>query len=280
MPPIKSPISRIFFETKFQKQPAVFAYLKVYPELAKFIEYNEPYHQLGFADASLKSKQHDRTARKAKDVDEAQLLQLNSLRRSKTAISDIILSNTFDMWCTFTFNGKTDNIKKDLGIVTSTDRYDIDLCKKKMSKWLKNQREIHGSFDYLIVPEFHKDGALHFHAFVNEYKGKIKNTGTRKHGKEVYRIASYKLGISEMQYIGQTDIDYRKISSYIKKYITKDMPLFSGKKRYWCSTRLSRPEIIKNPSQERLEQYMFGIKKQLQHLTISHGQYKIHMPTN
>lgn len=38
-------------------------------------------------------------------------------------------------------------------------------------------------------------------------------------------------------------IDHNKlaVSSYIKKYITKEMPLIHGRKRYWISQNLTRP---------------------------------------
>jgi hypothetical protein len=256
----------------YQKEPQVHSYLKVYPELAKFIEYDKPYNQQAYYDSAMKSVQHDRTASKAKSLEDIANYQMESLRRSKTNISDIILANHFDMWATFTFNGKVENTKKGLGISATTDRYDVDLCKKKMSKWLKNQRERYGAFEYLIVAEFHKDGALHFHAFINGYNGKIAPKNQVKHGKPVFTIKSYRLGFSDMQYIEQTEKSYRKISSYIKKYITKDMPIFSGRKRYWCSTKLIRPDIIKNPRIELMEKYKFDLRRKLECLTISTGR--------
>jgi hypothetical protein len=254
----------------YDKAPTIYSYLKVYPEMAKFIEYTTPYNVPAYYDASVKSSvpSKARSGTNSQELDEQS--HLDSLRRSKTNISDIVLSNRFDMWATFTFNGKKENEKK-LGLKATTDRYDVELCKKKMSRWLNKQQTQHGRFEYLIVAEYHKDGALHFHAFMHNYKGNIEKTTYRKHGRDVYRIKSYQLGISDMQYIEQTPDDYKRISSYIKKYITKDMPIFSGRKRYWCSTGLVRPDIIKNPSVEKLENYIFEIKRKLDNLTISHG---------
>jgi len=277
MPPKLSDVRQVFFGKDYQKDPTVYSYLKVYPEQVRYIEYDRPYQQQAYYDAALKSVGHDRTARKAKSASDIEEYVLESLRRSKTAISDIVLSNRFDMWMTFTFNGKKEN-ERMKGISTTTDRYDVDLCKRKMSKWLKNQRELHGAFEYLIVPEFHKDGALHFHAFFNSYKGSVIDTGKVKHGKKVYRVNSYRLGISEMQYISQTDDDYRRISSYIKKYITKDMPVFSGSKRYWCSTKLIRPTVIQNPRSEIMERYSFNLARKLENLTIHHGKLIVNEP--
>jgi len=75
-----------------------------------------------------------------------------SLRRTKTLVKDIILCNHFDYFCTFTFDNRKHN------------RYDIEHCKHVMHMWLHRQREKSPDLKYIIVPELHKDGALHFHS--------------------------------------------------------------------------------------------------------------------
>lgn len=250
------------------------SYLKMYPEIVKLITYNRDYTQVVVLGSDDKKKRLDAKAKYLTQEElknKKQQLLLESIRRTKTNISDIVLANKFNMWCTFTFNGDVKN-KKRLDLRTTTDRYNVDLCKKKMGKWLNNQSTQYGKFQYLIVSEFHKDGALHFHAFFNDYKGTIKKTKRVYHGKPVYRLTSYKLGISDMQYIDQTEEDYRKISSYIKKYITKDMPIFENKNRYWCSQKLNRPDIIRNPSDKVLEKFSFDFTRKLENLTIQSGQ--------
>jgi len=48
------------------------------------------------------------------------------------------------------------------------------------------------------------------------------------------------------QYITIQIDNVEKVSSYVRKYITKDMPTFHGKNRYFCSQGLQRPEVHKN----------------------------------
>lgn len=153
-----------------------------------------------------------------------------SLRRSKTVLTDLVLSNNFDMFATFTF---------------AKDRYDIDLIKSRMSAWLKAQARKHGTFEYLIVPEFHKDRkALHFHALFANYKGNLVDSKHLINGRKSYQFSEYDLGFNSCVKID----NIQKVGSYVKKYITKDMPQFSGKKRYWCSRELKRPLVFKNNS--------------------------------
>lgn len=194
----------------------------------------------------------------------------DSLRRTKTTMSDIVLSNHFDMFATFTFNcnsckfscsqkscsitdphEKCDTVKCDCPPELCS-RLDPETCKQRMSKWLENQQRIHGKFNYLIVPEWHKNGGLHFHAMLKNYKGNITQAYRHKsrktyihNGQPVFNITSYRQGFTTIKLIPNDPVIQAKVSNYLKKYITKDMPVFHGRKRYWCSKFLLRPEIVK-----------------------------------
>ena len=75
-----------------------------------------------------------------------------SLSRSKRCITDIILCNKFDYFCTFTFDE------------SKIDRFNYDVCQKKLRKFFNNFKNRYApDFKYLIIPEFHKNGAIHFH---------------------------------------------------------------------------------------------------------------------
>jgi hypothetical protein len=163
-----------------------------------------------------------------------------SIRRTKKAIRDYTLNNNFDLFVTFTFKTDRDNITK---------------IKRQMSNWLKNQQKRKGKFEYLIVPEFHKDGkSIHFHALIKGYAGELRpsqnpKTGLPllKRGKQAYTIPSYMLGYSDAQKIEDTPESHAKVGHYIAKYVTKDMPLFFNKNRYWVSTGLAKSTVIYNP---------------------------------
>lgn len=207
-----------------------------------------------------------------------------SVRRTRSTIKDVILSNEFDLWCTFTF---------DQAIV---DRYDIARCKQKMSTWLFNQRKHSPDMKYLIVPEFHKkckecvdtkqkqcphndaQTALHYHALISGYNGKLTLTRLKTSRKQpILKFSGYRSGRSQAVKITQTEEDYKKVANYLQKYITKDMPLLDNKRRYWRSNNLNMPittingilkynlqNIIKNNNPSFINEYY-----EIQHHPIS-----------
>jgi len=162
---------------------------------------------------------------------------IRSLRRSTKQIKGYVLCNKFNYFATFTFKNDRDN---------------IDKCKSKMNSWIKNQKQRTSKFQYLIIPEFHKDGkSLHFHALLKDFDGVLKkaqNPRTKRFIKDVYVFPSYTLGFNNVKKIDQQPDTQPKIAKYLAKYITKDMPLFKGKKRYWASHGLVLPETEDNPT--------------------------------
>lgn len=214
----------------------VFSYKKTYPTYSKLIIYNRPYIKTiaGFEpheqEESL-SKNSGNTDPLRKEDN-----QFLSFQRTKRVITDLTICNDFDSFATFTFKDNRNN---------------LEACRMKMSSWLHSQQKTYGKFNYLIVPEFHKDKkAIHFHALLKDYKGKLYKTNHKIKGRTVYNITSYRKGYTTLVKID--DID--KVSSYIRKYITKDMPLIASRKRYWRSTNLIKPIIEENVNED-LERY-------------------------
>lgn len=241
---------------EYETYEEVKSYAKIYPNSTKLIIYDKPVRvrKAGF-------EPHFKEPKLKKNPSSNPMLIIDSLRRSKTRIADLVTCNQFDLWCTFTFNcsscppnknGKKCTNDGGEGCVCDEEtckRFDINFCKKRMSRWLKNQYRFTGEFKYLIVPEFHKDHkAIHFHAFFKGYKGELIETNKfTKRGQRKYNFAYYPYGWSDAVYIGQTPEDIAKAANYIRKYIQKDMPQFLGKKRYWVSHKLIRPKKIRNP---------------------------------
>lgn len=114
----------------------------------------------------------------------------------------------------------------------------IAYCKKYMNTWCHNCRSRHSrSLLYLIVPEKHKSGAIHFHALLKNYEGRLSDSGVKHGGRIVYNIPGWSFGFSTAVKIDNQEA----VSRYIRKYITKDMILLPGLKRYFCSQGLVRP---------------------------------------
>lgn len=224
--------------------------MKVYPNKLRVYDFHHPFlkkkNDVEEPEPIYKSEQI--LQRFLGNKDDESLLR--SIFRTKTTISDIVLCNEFDLFATFTFK---------------SDRQDIDKCKRKMQDWLKSQQKFHGKFSYIIVPEFHKDKkSLHFHALMKNYTGKLTDSGKKINNRKAYNFAGYEKGWSSAVYIDNVE----KVSSYVKKYITKEMVNTFGKKRYWCSKGLKRPELIYNTDFLENVVYPFNEDWQNQFFTI------------
>lgn len=166
--------------------------------------------------------------------------QQKSLSRTISKIYDYANAYEWEWFCTFTFSNDKIN------------RYDFDSVSKYMTSWLNNMRKRYcPNMKYVLVPELHKDGAFHFHGLFADCEGlnfvpAINNKKDSKFykcllvrkGQQVYNIARFKC-FSDCTKIKDT----KKASSYITKYVTKDLIVKTpGRKRYWCSRGLKTPE--------------------------------------
>lgn len=134
------------------------------------------------------------------------------------------------------------------------DRYDFSNCMKKASKWFNHQKDRYAKdMKYLIVPEMHKNGAWHIHGVIADTgtmsivdsgrvaigKKAYKRTEANKEYPTIYNLSGWKLGWSTATAVTDT----YKVSTYITKYITKDLCESSkGKKRYYRSRNIPEPE--------------------------------------
>lgn len=158
-----------------------------------------------------------------------------SLRRTRMTIFDYALANDFTHFVTFTFNPK------------KVDRYSIESTSATMRYWLNRQKKHSPDFAYLIVPEFHKDKAIHFHALIKNYNGHLKKTNVIQKGKRVYNLTGFTAGFTNAQ---ELDDDQIKAAAYIAKYISKDTISKFNKRRYWPSKNLVKPQKHYEPLEE------------------------------
>lgn len=151
-----------------------------------------------------------------------------SLSRSKRNITDLILCNPFEYFCTFTFNA--DKI----------DRYNYSECQKKLRTFFNNFKKRYApNFKYLIIPEFHKDGAIHFHgvcAGIPDSELQVNAYGYLDWPR--YRKTFGFFNCSKIR-------NYNACAFYVSKYVTKDLvAVGKGKAVYMCSLGLNRPQLI------------------------------------
>ena len=89
-----------------------------------------------------------------------------SRRRARRKIFDYIICNDFDMFVTLTLDAKL------------IDRNDYGAIIKRLNTWLGNRVKRKG-IRYIGVPEYHKNGGLHFHfAVKGADKFKLVDSGT------------------------------------------------------------------------------------------------------
>lgn len=153
-----------------------------------------------------------------------------SCSRTINAIYDIARCDRWEWFVTLTFNGER------------VKRYEYDECVKKLHNWLMNMRKLCPDMVYVVVPEQHKDGAFHFHGLFKNCDGlDFHFSGKRdKKGRRIYNVGKYKWGWTTATRI----TDFRRASSYLCKYITKELcAVTKGRKRYWCSKNVNRPIV-------------------------------------
>lgn len=152
-----------------------------------------------------------------------------SIRRAKKSIYDYMLSNfDLDSFVTLTFDKE------------KIDRYDYKAIIKKLNQWLDNlvRRK---NLKYVLVPEYHKDGAVHFHGFMNSEALTLNDSGKKSNNKIVYNINNFAFGFSTLVKIGSAFDERLKVSGYIGKYITKSIEGTIGGRYYIHGGDLKKP---------------------------------------
>lgn len=140
----------------------------------------------------------------------------DNLTRTKQKIYDIMLLNEdkFQYFVTLTF--RSDDF---------IDRYDVNSIKKPLFKFLNNQVNRKGLF-YELIPEHHKDGAIHLHGFISADELKLFDSGKRTNdGKVIYNWSDWKFGF--LTAIPITS-DKSFVAKYITKYVTKECKKIFG----------------------------------------------------
>lgn len=160
---------------------------------------------------------------------------ISSKYRAKREVRDIAMCNRFDWFMTWTLDG---NI---------IDRYGVEGIRKAVLTWLKNA-SYRKNFQYLIIAERHKDGAIHFHGLCNLGDVRIVQATNphsgqpiyTKNGQPVYNMQDWKYGFSTCIPI---DGNYERTCNYLTKYFEKDFSKIFGKWYFSSRDLVRRPQI-------------------------------------
>lgn len=202
------------------------------------------YTQLYFYD-SIKSKNvADKDKPIIKSIDEIDTENLYK-KENKNELKTIMVSNAYrsNFNCQRICKANADVWESFITLTFKENLKDVSIANKKFNAFVSNVRKKKPDFMYIAVPEFQKRGAVHYHLLSNLSKEdtdiiiKQKNT---KESDNFYDVKYWNKGFSAVDFIKS---DYKKIFSYISKYMTKDIDnrLF-GKKRYFFSQNLNQPK--------------------------------------
>lgn len=178
------------------------------------------------------------------DLDELEMRaaksKRDSIRRTKDHVRMISRGYPWEWFCTFTFSPYES--ADEFGYIGVSDRYDYDECSAFMKRWLNNMKKQCPGMMYILVPELHQDGAWHFHGLFASCPALRLKFWQHKEGRDLYNITSFRGGHTSASAVS----DPEKCSSYIDKYITKDViSVTANKRRYWHSRNCCAPDPIR-----------------------------------
>lgn len=156
----------------------------------------------------------------------------NNIARSRTTVQEYTLCNPWTYFVTLTIDAK------------KYDRYNLKKYYKDFSEFIHNfnrRRNAEQKVKYVFVPELHKDGAWHMHGMI--YGLNNDDLTLNDNGYYTWQKYNDKFGFMSIDKV--QDID--RLSSYILKYITKDVEKSVselGAHLYYASKGLAKAELV------------------------------------
>jgi hypothetical protein len=154
-----------------------------------------------------------------------------SIRRTRNKIKGYIYATQWDYFVTLTLDQKKIN------------RYSRDELLKQMNIILSNYKRINPDIKYILIPEFHKDKAIHLHGFIKDIPDVKKTRLKNDYGRNIYNwnLWAEKLGNTRLDIVPNNE-ERLKMYHYCMKYVTIEMMVqLINKKRYFASKGLPQP---------------------------------------
>jgi len=148
----------------------------------------------------------------------------NSVLRASKKVFDIARMNQFDYFITWTLDKE------------KIDRYDPGEVSKKLKKFLNNKVN-RNDLKYLIIPEYHQDGAIHMHGLISGNLSLVESGKQTQSGQTIYNMPQWSYGWSTAIAL---DNNVGAIARYITKYISKDFRKIFGNFYYAGGKGLER----------------------------------------
>lgn len=213
----------------------------------KIIHCGDTYQIYKFDKTRSKENKRDRDISpkvSIKDIDTDNLYKPDRVEEVKS----ILLSNAIrsNLNCQRIAKANRDSWESFITLTFKENITDIVYANKIFNAWVSNVRKLKKDFKYIAVPEFQKRGAVHYHILSNLGKEDTNIVIPQKERTEktkdlttLFDVKYWSRGFARVDFIKG---DYKKIYSYICKYMTKDIDdkLF-GKHRYFNSQNLNKP---------------------------------------
>ena len=149
-----------------------------------------------------------------------------SMRRARSKLRRLALANNFRWFVTLTIDPSKVNSHDGAAVV------------KKLNAWCSNMVQRKG-LQYILVPERHKKGGIHFHGFFNDCLEVVDSGHTDKQGHKIFNLPQWSLGFTTA--IELYD-DYQKAVGYVCKYVGKQGEKPAGR-WYYSGGSLVEPTV-------------------------------------
>lgn len=185
--------------------------MPVYNSVSKIDLNGEIYKKVVFDRPIIKTgpKGHLKRKEKHMEITEEEKKRISQCRAKNKVRDYVMVNQDLKYFVTYTLSPKL-----------VEDRYDEKKIYVQMKSWLKNKVQREG-FQYVLVPEEHKDGAWHFHGFVN-------------------KDLDWSYGFKKAVEVGEKE-ERKPMLTYTTSYINKNGRKFNGR-RYLHSKNLKVPE--------------------------------------
>lgn len=149
-----------------------------------------------------------------------------AMRRARGKLRRLALSNDFRWFVTLTIDPK------------KVDSHDGAAVVRKLNAWCSNMVQRKG-LKYILVPERHKKGGIHFHGFFNDCLDVVDSGHKDRQGHVIYNLPQWALGFTTA--IELYD-DYTKAVGYVCKYVGKQGDKPAGR-WYYSGGALNQPSV-------------------------------------
>lgn len=161
-------------------------------------------------------------------------------RRAQVSAFDYIICNpALDAFGTFTFDP-----------ARIAERAEYEACYEALRPWVSNRVQRSG-LKYIVCPERHKAGGIHFHMIFNSsavdmVRARNAKTGRAMshNGNPLFNIPSWGYGFTSAEVIRQGNNDRNAVAKYILKYMSKQGGQRIGGRYFLHGGDLAKPFYV------------------------------------